>query len=387
MQETAGLVPPEVPDATTDRAAGLRARRRRYAGRWAAIAALALGWTVVRLFIHDPGPAYLLPIALAAWWFGPWAGGATGAACTLLYAVSEAGQENGVGALSVQVAIRFVIYVGVGLAAGLFSTRFRLERREHERHLAELRAIQEALTPPLPDAIAGVDVAVSYLPAQQGVAGDFYLIAEGPEASAVLVVGDVVGKGLAASKLAWYVRTAISTAAQYTLDPSVILRLANATVLERRVSDDAFVTIACVVLDQSAGRLRWALAGHPAPILLDSGRMLERKGASGVPIGIDASPHYPARDEPLVPGEGILLYSDGLTEAHPATPGRPDLYGEERVRQSVQEAPGASPGVVVDLLTARASEHSRGTLPDDLCVVVARVRLPEQESAFTEPST
>jgi serine phosphatase RsbU (regulator of sigma subunit) len=386
MQETAGL-PPEVPGAMMDRSAELRARRRAYAGRWAAIAGLALVWTVFRLFIHDPGPAYLLPIGLAAWWFGPWAGGATGAACTLLYAASEAGQENGVGALSVQVSIRFVIYVSVGLAVGLFSARFRLERREHERHLAELRAIQEALTPPLPATIPGIEVAVAYLPAQQGVAGDFYLIAEGPQGSAVIVVGDVVGKGLAASKLAWYVRTAISTAAQYTLDPSAMLRLANATVLERRVADDAFVTLSCVVLDLSAHRLRWALAGHPAPILLDSGRMLEREGASGVPVGIESSPGYAAREEALEVGEGIVLYTDGLTEAHPDAPGAPDLFGEERVRQSVLELAGASPGAVVDLLTRRAHEHSRGTLADDLCVVVARVREPEEDGPAIETST
>ena len=217
--------------------------------------------------------------------------------------MTEGIQRDEFSTLSAPVLLRLVIYVGAGLAVGAFSQRFRHEQREHRRHLTELRAIQETLTPPLPPTLSNVDLAIVYLPAKQGVSGDFHLVTEGPEQSVVVVVGDVVGKGISASQLAWYVRTAIATAAQYTTNPGDILRLANATVLERRVQDDAFVTLSCVVFDLSRRQIRWALAGHPPPILLDSGRFLEREGAIGVPIGVQESPAYPSREAPLSPTE------------------------------------------------------------------------------------
>jgi hypothetical protein len=109
----------------------------------------------------------------------------------------------------------------------LAALRLRLESTEHE--LEDLRAIRDALTPPELPERPGLMLAAAFLPAAaETVSGDFYLVAEGPQESTVLVVGDVVGHGLHAARRAAFVRTAIAATAPYSDDPTKLLSWANA---------------------------------------------------------------------------------------------------------------------------------------------------------------
>ena len=90
----------------------------------------------------------------------------------------------------------------------------RLEAAEHE--LEDLRAIRDALTPPELPQRPGLELAAAFLPAAaEQVSGDFYLVAEGPQDSTVLVVGDVVGHGLQAARRAAFIRTAFAVTATF----------------------------------------------------------------------------------------------------------------------------------------------------------------------------
>jgi serine phosphatase RsbU (regulator of sigma subunit) len=114
---------------------------------------------------------------------------------------------------------------------------------EHE--LEDLRAIRDALTPPELPQRPGLELAAAFLPAAaEGVSGDFYLVAEGPQDSTVLIVGDVVGHGLQAARRAAFVRTAFAATAPFSDDPCRLLSWANTALIERAGISSEFVTTA-----------------------------------------------------------------------------------------------------------------------------------------------
>jgi sigma-B regulation protein RsbU (phosphoserine phosphatase) len=103
-----------------------------------------------------------------------------------------------------------------------------------ENELEDLRAVRDALTPPRLPERPGLDLAAAFVPASAAqVSGDFYLVAEGPQESTVLVIGDVVGHGLQAGKRAAFVRTAFAATAPFSDDPARLLSWANTAMVER----------------------------------------------------------------------------------------------------------------------------------------------------------
>ena len=171
----------------------------------------------------------------------------------------------------------------------LAALRERLEAAEHE--LEDLRAIRDALTPPELPERPGLELAAAFLPAAaEQVSGDFYLVAEGPQDSTLLVVGDVVGHGLQAARRAAFVRTTFAATAPFSDDPCRLLSWANTALVERAGTS----TIRHRRLrDLSPGeqRLRWAYAGHPPALWLDDGRELVAP-SQGTPLGVGADPGY-----------------------------------------------------------------------------------------------
>ena len=91
--------------------------------------------------------------------------------------------------------------------------------------------------------------------------GDFFLTAEGPRGSTVLLVGDVVGKGVHAARRAVFVRTSLVTFAPFEDDPARLLRLANAALIDRAGTSVDYVTAVCVVHRPADETLAWAIAG------------------------------------------------------------------------------------------------------------------------------
>jgi serine phosphatase RsbU (regulator of sigma subunit) len=155
----------------------------------------------------------------------------------------------------------------------LAALRERRAAAEHE--LEDLRAIRDALTPPELPQRPGLELAAAFLPAAaEQVSGDFYLVAEGPQHSTVLVVGDVVGHGLQAARRAAFVRTTFAATAPFSDDPCRLLSWANTALIERAGTTNEFVTAACVTYLPGERLLRWPYAGHPPALWLDDGREL-----------------------------------------------------------------------------------------------------------------
>jgi serine phosphatase RsbU (regulator of sigma subunit) len=235
-----------------------------------------------------------------------------------------------------------------------------------ELELRDLRAIRDALAPPGLASRPGVDLATSFLPAADGVSGDFYLVAEGPNDATALVVGDVVGKGLGAARRAAFIRTVFSTTAPFSDDPTRLLSWANTALLERSEDHLEFVTVGCVTWSPRERLLRWAYAGHPPVLWLDSGE--ELSGGRAIPLGVSRDWACTTAAYELSPGTGVLLYTDGVTEARHTG----KVFGQTRLTQTVQTLRGQPPADVVEAVTAEVQEYATIGLGDDLCLVAAR---------------
>jgi serine phosphatase RsbU (regulator of sigma subunit) len=251
--------------------------------------------------------------------------------------------------------------------ADLAVLRGRLEAAEHE--LEDLRAIRDALTPPDLPQRPGLQLAAAFLPAAaEQVSGDFYLVAEGPQESTVLVVGDVVGHGLQAGRRAAFVRTTFAATAPFSDDPCRLLSWANTALIERAGTSVDYVTAACVTYLPSKQLLRWAYAGHPPALALDDGRELTAK-RQGIPLGLDADLGCVEGSQRSTVGAGVLLYTDGLTEAR--RDGK--LFGLDGVRAALGGPQKPAPAEAVAILRARVADFAYGTLTDDLCLLAARI--------------
>jgi serine phosphatase RsbU (regulator of sigma subunit) len=159
-----------------------------------------------------------------------------------------------------------------------------------------------------------------------------------------LIVGDVSGKGVPAAIVMAITRTMLRAA--YRLgSPGEILEQAN-NILYPEIPPNMFVTCLVALLDIRTGRLHYANAGHDLPYLRRADGVSELR-ATGMPLGLMPNMSYEQKEVTLKPGESILLYSDGLVEAH--GPQR-EMFGFPRMRGFVEAHPGGA-ALIGSLLT------------------------------------
>jgi serine phosphatase RsbU (regulator of sigma subunit) len=337
----------------------------------AVIAGSFVAITAIRLVFGEPGPLYAIPAVLAGLWLGrSWALGSALLAAAL-WAITTGGDWVA-GAV-----IRLAIYSALGvLVASLAQSSRRLAREvaRKDLELEELRAIQEALAPPEPPERPALELATCYLPAEHGVSGDFFLVAPAAGDATVIAIGDVAGRGIDAAKRAWYVRTVLASSAELSEDPGTMLERANHSLIEDAVYSAPFVTVACLVFHPD-GELDWALAGHDDPIVLGVGEALDPGGRRGLPLGVADRLGCETATARVSDGSGLLLYTDGLTEARRRPGGNGssiELFGEERLRLLIRELDGVAPAEVVEKVQKAVRSFSGGALADDLCLVALR---------------
>jgi serine phosphatase RsbU (regulator of sigma subunit) len=328
---------------------------------------------VVRFLVAQPtflGVTFLLvlPVVLAALWFGtPGAVAVSLAAAVGFYVAERVDPSVDVESSTVLVA---AVVRAVGLAvAGVLIAELFARQVAITRELENLEATRDALRPAEIVPRPALDLAAHYVPVQDGVGGDFYLAVEGPRGSTVLVVGDVVGKGVVAAQRAVFVRTSLVTFAPFEDDPARLLRLANAALIDRAGTSVDYVTAACVVHRPADGTLAWALAGHHSPLALGSGRELDPAGA-GAPLGLDHELDVAGSSIPLSGDDGVLLYTDGILDARDEHGAR---FGEERLSALVGAYQGPTAAGLVEHLRAALADYSP-VAGDDVCLLAARNR-------------
>ena len=370
----------------------VRALRYRPSGprqRIAVLAGLLLLVTAVFVGVNQPGLAIymyaLIPLVLGVHWFELRGGLGVAAAATVVFVAAQLLlPSTGLTGAEVWVAAfnRGVVYAGVAVLVAVLLRRERAlvsRVRAQQDELTELASLRAALTPTDVPVRPHLELAASFTPADGLVAGDFFLVVEGPSGSTTVAVGDVVGHGLEAARCAAFVRAALATFARFTRDPRELLQLANAALVEHG-AESQFVTAVCLNIGPGPGaEVVWASAGHDVPWFLDTGTVLPG-GRVGVPLGIGADGlDLETGRARLAAGSGILVFTDGLLEGRAAhrDPTQPlDLFGAERACAVVLAHRGAPPARILEALVAEVRAFAGGPLADDLCLVAVRAEAP-----------
>ncbi|MEU7479731.1 GAF domain-containing SpoIIE family protein phosphatase [Lentzea sp. NPDC042327] len=205
-----------------------------------------------------------------------------------------------------------------------------------------IEVLRSALLPlPLPE-LRGASLASVYLPAHQRaeVGGDFYDVHPRTDGSATFALGDVCGHGLEAAVHSGRVRQSLQALSLVETNPVRLLHLLNTSL--RATGSKLFTTIVVgelVPLASGGVRLSLASGGHPSPLVLRADGTVQEISAPGAIVGILADVRFTGEQVTLAPGDTLLLYSDGFTEARAHTD-RNELFGEQRLRAVLEECKG-----------------------------------------------
>jgi serine phosphatase RsbU (regulator of sigma subunit) len=209
----------------------------------------------------------------------------------------------------------------------------RIERERVEQELRVARSIQHASLPKGVPQLEGWQISPFYKPARE-VGGDFYDFHLLSEERLGVVVGDATGKGVPAALVMSTTCGMLQLAAR-ALDsssPAEVLAQVNET-LFARIPSNMFVTCFYAILDPNSGNLSYANAGHDLPYLWRGGDAKELR-ARGMPLGLMPGISYEEKEIVLEPRDNVLLYSDGLVEAHDP---KGEMVGFPRLRALVAE--------------------------------------------------
>jgi len=238
--------------------------------------------------------------------------------------------------------------------------------------------LQESLMPAPFPAVPWLELGSAYAPAEVStdVCGDFFDVFEAADGDVILVIGDVVGRGIQAAGLTGLARHTLRALAG-DLEPDHALRRLNSALLADSSSDDeqSLLTAACLRLRRTptGATLLMGLGGHCQPVIVRNGDPL-LVGSPGTLLGAFHEVSHPLATLDLVPGDVIVLYTDGVIEAKGDDDQvRDDLqFGDERLLEVVGRHADAEPQQVADAVldTVRAYRQSA---PDDMAVLVARI--------------
>jgi phosphoserine phosphatase RsbU/P len=243
-----------------------------------------------------------------------------------------------------------------------------------ERHgriddeLALGRRIQRSFVALVAPDVPGYELASHYEQAYE-VGGDFFdlfrLLRRGRPLS--IVVADVTGKGVAAALLMAFARPLIHAAVDHATGPADALERTNRVLRERPAS--LFITALCARLTLSTGQLRLANAGHEPPLLIRrDGSPIKPIEGSGPLLGAFRSLDLPEIVTDIGPGDMVVLYTDGVTDARSTTGGR---FEDGRLLEAIEAARGGSAHDVVDSIRSAVERFQAGMLPADDVTVVA----------------
>ncbi|MCC9741758.1 SpoIIE family protein phosphatase [Streptomyces sp. MNU89] len=262
---------------------------------------------------------------------------------------------------------------------------------QQDRLLHRLRATTQALEhpllPPHLPALPGFDLAARYHPHGSGlhIGGDFYDAFAAADGRHVLVLGDVCGKGPAAAAITGLVRHTLWAAAQHTPDPAHVLDLVDRALRRQKTP---FCTLAYVVVDTTVTptRLHLASAGHPAPLLRRANGGTTVLDVRGPLLGALGQVHHPVTETELLPGDTLVLYTDGFTEGAGSYHQR---ESEDLAAVVAKQPPPPGTARPADHITAVLMEEAHAwwgeRLRDDLAVL-ALTALPPVPAAAPEGS-
>ncbi|MGH9741065.1 MAG: PP2C family protein-serine/threonine phosphatase, partial [Candidatus Acidiferrum sp.] len=203
----------------------------------------------------------------------------------------------------------------------------------------------------------------------QSVGGDYYDVLEFDETTLGLCIADVAGKGLPAALLMSNLQAAVRGLASPSLPPDGLCSRLNALVCHN-TGNDRFITFFYAQLDGPGRLLRYTNAGHNAPIVLHRDGSHERLQEGGGVLGVFPNQPFATGTIQLAPGDRVILFTDGVTEASDAGD---EEFGEERLLHLLREHRAAAAGSLQEKILTVAGEFSRGHWHDDATLLVLAV--------------
>ncbi|MCX4799488.1 MULTISPECIES: PP2C family protein-serine/threonine phosphatase [unclassified Streptomyces] len=230
--------------------------------------------------------------------------------------------------------------------------------------LLQRSLLPHRLTPP-----PGIEIAHCYRPASDVnvVGGDWYDVVEMPEGRTALMVGDVMGHGIAAAAAMGQLRSTMRALARLALPPEQLLRQLDTALPD--LPDTPLATCTYAVCDPAAGCCSITRAGHPPPAVIHpdgTAELLELP--AGAPLGVGGIDFVPT-DLPLSPGSILTLYTDGLVETRCT-----DL--DQRLTQ-LRDVLTANSALPLDDLSRTVLDRLDPAPDDDVALLLARISTPD----------
>jgi phosphoserine phosphatase RsbU/P len=216
----------------------------------------------------------------------------------------------------------------------------RHERDALERDLELAARVQRGLLPSQSLETPDWHICYRYEPAGL-VSGDYCDVIDAEEAGLYFMVGDVSGKGVAASMLMAHLHAMFRTLISFRLSLQCMLEHASRVFSESTLPNQ-YATLVCGRA-LANGRIEISNAGHPAPLIVKHGKV-DPLETSNLPLGLFCEEDFTVSEIQLSPGEGILIYSDGVPEAADISGA---LYGDERIRSLIGQAQAVNPSALV----------------------------------------
>ena len=219
---------------------------------------------------------------------------------------------------------------------------------EHELEIAHM--IQKSILPErIPD-LPGWQITAHWQPARS-VSGDFFDVMQYPNEHLGLLIADVSGKGVPAALVMATSCSMLRAVARAEISPGAVLEQVNG-LLCPYMPRNRFVTCLYGDLDPVSGVFRFANAGHNLPVKSSAGGVQELR-ATGMPLGLMPGMTYEENEAQLEPGDRLLLYTDGIVEAHND---RDEMFGLPRLYDCLEEV--SSGPKTVDYLLDRLAEFT-----------------------------
>jgi len=226
----------------------------------------------------------------------------------------------------------------------------RIEHGRLEQELDMARKMQVSLFPDKLPEIAGYSLAAFWQPAHE-TSGDYYNVFKLPGGRWGFIIADVCGKGAPAALRMAMAHGLIRERVENEPSPAALLTQVNRALCEHDFEME-FVTSFYAILDPANDSLKYALAGHPPPFLRKASGQVEKLAGRGLALGVDMEAHYDDMTLALAPGESLVAFTDGVTDANNSS-------NESYEMAQLKTVIGAAPAHAVDLVN-----HLRSALVD-----------------------
>ena len=321
---------------------------------------------------------YVGPVFFLVWFVGRWAGFLGAAASAAFWAWEDVLSTHAYSSVPVadwNIAVRLLFLVAfVAVVAALKQAVERERQASQERLERDVRIAQEVQARLFPQKVpksAGLECDGVCRPAR-GVAGDYYDFLEIDRGHLGIALGDVAGKGISAALLMASLQGALRSHASLSDGgPAEAARDINAQI-HTLTDANRFATFFWAIFDEAERALTYVNAGHNPPMLLRASGALERLTVGGPPLGVFAGSTYRQETVALYPGDLLVAFSDGITEAPDADE---EEFGEARLERALRDRAALPAGDLCRAVLSSAESFQGGTAQvDDMTVVVVRVR-------------